>query len=334
MVSSWCYFILPVVLFIGLLRKCRERTWGRCKNTDSLLGRVFIVTGANSGIGKEIVKELAKRKATVILACRNLQTAQNAMSDIRTQISTGELVPMELNLASFASIREFAREVIKNFAEVHVLINNAGVYVPFKEHASTNDGFEIHFGVNHLGHFLLTNLLLEHLERNGPSRIIIVTSKLFESGIIDFSNLNGEKGLVVKGRMNPAYCNSKLANTYFGIELAKRTENSGVNVYMVCPGFTYTGLFRNVKRSWFHYIIFSPVALLFLRTANQVAIFIHYIGAQTVLHCAIEPSLSNESGNIYRDCKLYVSKKKLDSDVALRLWDVSVKLTGMTESVK
>lgn len=92
MVSSWCYFILPVVLFIGLLRKCRERTWGRCKNTDSLVGRVFIVTGANSGIGKETVKELAKRKATVILACRNIQTARNAISDIRTQIFTGELV--------------------------------------------------------------------------------------------------------------------------------------------------------------------------------------------------------------------------------------------------
>lgn len=104
-----------------------------------------------------------------------------------------------------------------------------------------------------------------------------MTSKLFESGTIDFSNLNGEKGLVVKGRMNPAYCNSKLANTYFGIELAKQTKNSGINVYMVCPGFTYTGLFRNVKRSWFHYIIFSPVALLFLRTANQVTVFICYI---------------------------------------------------------
>ncbi|XP_060817976.1 retinol dehydrogenase 11-like isoform X2 [Bombus pascuorum] len=314
-----------LVLLIGLLRKCRERTWGKCKNTDSLLGRVFIVTGANSGIGKETVKELAKRKATVILACRYLQTAQNAISDIRTQISTGKLVPMKLNLASFSSIREFVAEVIENFAEVHVLINNAGVYVPFKEHALTDDGFEIHFGVNHLGHFLLTNLLLEHLKRNGPSRIVIVTSKLFESGTIDFSNLNGEKGLVVKGRMNPAYCNSKLANTYFGIELAKQTKNSGINVYMVCPGFTYTGLFRNVKRSWFHYIIFSPVALLFLRTANQ--------GAQTVLHCAIEPSLSNESGNIYRDCKLYVSKKKLDPDIALRLWDVSAKLTKINESL-
>ncbi|XP_034188736.1 retinol dehydrogenase 11 [Osmia lignaria lignaria] len=326
MVSSWCYLILPVVLFIGLLRKCRERTWGTCKNTDNLQGRVFIVTGANSGIGKETVKELAKRKATVILACRNLQTAKDTVSEIRSQMTNGELVPMKLNLASLASIREFATEIIKNFPEVHVLINNAGVYVPFKEHASTEDGFEIHFGVNHLGHFLLTNLLFEHLKRNAPSRIIIVTSKLFESGAIDFSNLNGEKGLIVKGRMNPAYCNSKLANTYFGIELAKRSENSGVNVYMVCPGFTYTGLFRNVKRSWFHYIIFSPVALLFLRTANQ--------GAQTVLHCAIEPSLSNESGNIYRDCKLYNSKKKLDPDVALRLWETSAKLTGINETLK
>ncbi|CAL7948413.1 unnamed protein product [Xylocopa violacea] len=326
MVSSWCYFILPVVLFIGLLRKCRERIWGTCKNTDCLQGRVFIVTGANSGIGKETVKELAKRKATVILACRNLQSARSAISEIHTQISTGELIPMQLNLASFQSIRGFVTDVIKNFAEVHVLINNAGVYVPFKEHALTEDGFEIHFGINHLGHFLLTNLLLDHLKQNAPSRIIIVTSKLFESGTIDFSNLNGEKGLTIKGRMNPAYCNSKLANTYFGIELAKRLENSGVNVYMVCPGFTYTGLFRNVKRSWFHYIIFSPVALLFLRTANQ--------GAQTVLHCAIEPSLSNESGNIYRDCKLYVSKKNLDPDIALRLWDMSEKLTKINDTLK
>ncbi|KZC04060.1 PREDICTED: retinol dehydrogenase 11-like [Dufourea novaeangliae] len=326
MAVSWYYFILPVVLFIGLLRKCRERSWGKCKNMDSLHGRVFIVTGANSGIGKETVKELAQRKATVIIACRNLQSAQDTVTDIRSKISTGELVPMQLNLASLTSIKEFAMEVMKNFTQIHVLINNAGVYVPVKKHALTEDGFEVHFGVNHLGHFLLTNLLLEHLKQSAPSRIVIVTSKMFESGIIDFSNLNGEKNLAVDGHMNPAYSNSKLANTYFGIELAKRTENSGVNVYMVCPGFIYTGLFRNVKRSWFHYIIFLPVALLFLRTANQ--------GAQTVLHCAIEPFLSEQSGNIYRDCKPYISKKKLDSDTALRLWDVSAKLTGIDETSK
>lgn len=92
MVSSWCYFILPVVLFIGLLRKCRERTWGRCRSTSTLQGRVFLVTGANSGIGKETAKELAKRRATIIMACRDVQSAKNAITEIRSKISTGELV--------------------------------------------------------------------------------------------------------------------------------------------------------------------------------------------------------------------------------------------------
>lgn len=326
MVSSWCYFILPMVLIIGLLRKCRERTWGRCKSTNNLQDQVFLITGANSGIGKETVKELIKRKATVIMACRDVQSAKNVIAEIRNKIPTGELIPMELDLASFSSIKEFANKVLRNFPKIHVLINNAGVYTPLKDRALTKDGFEIHFGVNHLGHFLLTNLLLDRLKQSAPSRIVVVTSKLLESGVIDFENLNGEKGLPVKSRMNPGYCNSKLANAYFATELARRIENTGVNVYMVCPGFTYTGLFRNVKRSWFHYIIFSPVALMFLRTANQ--------GAQTVLHCATEPSLSEESGHLYRDCKLYVSKKDLDPEVALRLWDTSAKLTGTKEPLK
>lgn len=326
MISSWCYLVLPVVLIIGLLRKCRERTWGKCEDISNLQGRVFIVTGANSGIGKETVKELAKRKATIIMACRNMQNAKNVISEIRHQTPNGELIPMELDLASLSSIREFATEVLKNFPEIHVLINNAGVYTPLKEHAFTKDGFEIHFGINHLGHFLLTNLLIERLKENAPSRVVIVTSKLLESGVIDFSNLNGEKGITTKGRMNPGYCNSKLANAYFGIELAKRVKDYNVNVYMVCPGFAYTGLFRHVKRSWFHYIVFPPFALLFLRTANQ--------GAQTVLHCAIEPSLCNETGHIYRDCKLYVSKKQLDPKIALQLWEVSAKLTATKETAK
>ncbi|XP_011629631.1 retinol dehydrogenase 12-like [Pogonomyrmex barbatus] len=327
MVSSWCYFILPVVLLIGLLRKCRERTWGRCKSTSSLEGRVFLVTGANSGIGKETTRELAKRRATVIMACRDIQSAKNVIAEIRSKIPAGELIPMELDLASFSSIRDFANEVLKKFPQIHVLINNAGVYAPLKDQAVTKEGFEIHFGVNHLGHFLLTNLLLDRLKESAPSRIVVVTSKLLESGVIDLKNLNGfEKGLPIKSRMNPGYCNSKLANAYFAVELAKRLENTGVNVYMVCPGFTYTGLFRNVKRSWFHYIIFSPVALMFLRTANQ--------GAQTVLHGATEPSLSEESGRLYRDCKPYVSKKELDPQVAGDLWEVSLRLTGLKDTIK
>lgn len=326
MVYSWCYFILPVLLFVGLLRKCLERTWGRCKSTCNLQGRVFLVTGANSGIGKETVRELAKRNATIIMACRDLQNARDTIAEIRNQTVFGELIPMKLDLASFASIRIFAEEVLRNFPEIHVLINNAGVYVPLKERALTQDGIEIHFGVNHLGHFLLTNLLLDRLKNSAPSRVVIVTSKLLESGNIDFSSLARERGLPVKGRMNPAYCNSKLANVYFGGLLAGIVKDTGLNIYMACPGFTYTRLFRNVKRSWFHYIIFSPVAVLFLRTANQ--------GAQTVLHCATDPDLEHETGNIYSNCKQYDQKKELYLSTALQLWYVSDKLSHMEKTVK
>ncbi|XP_066598231.1 retinol dehydrogenase 11-like [Prorops nasuta] len=324
MVSSWCYILFPVIAIIGLLRKCREHTWGKCKSKSNLEGRVFIVTGGNSGIGKETVKELVSRNATVIMACRDLEKARNAITQIRQRISSGEMVPMELDLASLKSIREFADKVQKNFKEIHVLINNAGVYVPSKEHALTLDGFEIHFGVNHLGHFVLTNLLLNTLKQSAPSRIVIVTSTLLKSGTIDFSNLNGEKDYIPQTRMNPAYCNSKLANAYFANELARRVKDSSVSVYMVCPGFTYTGLFRHVRRSWFHYIIFSPVALLFLRTANQ--------GSQTVLHCATDSSLSSENGKIYRDCKVYPLEKELDPEVASKLWEISEKLTGLNQT--
>ncbi|XP_014213897.1 retinol dehydrogenase 11-like [Copidosoma floridanum] len=322
MVSILCYILLPVVLIAGLLRKCREYSWGRCKSKSNLEGRVFIVTGSNSGIGKEVAKELAKRKATVILACRNLQAAKATAIEIRHIAPDAQLISMELDLASMTSIRHFAAEVLKNFREIHVLINNAGVYAT--DTALTKDGFELHFGVNHLGHFLLTNLLLDRLKQSAPSRVVVVTSKLLESGVIDFNNLNGEKCLPVKGRMNPGYCNSKLANAYFATELASRTEGSGVSIYIVCPGFVYTGLFRHVKRSWLHYILFSPVALLFLRTPNQ--------GAQTLLYCATDPDLADESGKLYRDCKVYNSKKKLEPEVAHRLWEVSKQLTGLEET--
>ncbi|XP_043478605.1 retinol dehydrogenase 14-like [Leptopilina heterotoma] len=323
MVSTFCYVLLPVVFIIGLLRKCREYSWGRYKDKEvDLSDRVFIVTGANSGIGKETTRELVKRKAKVIMACRNMENARKAIDDIRTQVTSGELIPMELDLSSLKSVRNFATQVLNDFPKINVLINNAGVYVPLKEHAFTENGFEIHFGINHLGHFLLTYLLLDKLKESAPSRIVIVTSKLLESGTIDFDNLNGEKGLTTEGRMNPSYCNSKLANVYFAIDLARRMKDTGVSVHSVCPGFTYTGLFRHVKRSWLHYIIFSPIALLYLRTSNQ--------GAQTIVYCALSPTLENESGNIYRDCNLYEPKKILDPEIATKLWDVSAKLTKIT----
>ncbi|XP_067007931.2 retinol dehydrogenase 12 [Anabrus simplex] len=325
MVSSVVYIIFPILLAVGLIRKYREYQWGYCKSNSSLHGKVFLVTGANSGIGKETVRELVRRKARVIMACRDMKKARLAIEDIRRHESSGELIPMHLDLASLKSVRKFCEEVMKDFPKIHVLINNAGMYIPMEEKKKTDDGFEIHFGVNHLGHFLLTNLLLPRLKESAPSRIVIVSSALHEQGKIDFDDLNGEKTPTKSGRHNSGYCNSKLANMLFSIELAKRTQDSGVCVYALCPGFAYTGLFRSRTIKWYHYILFSPIALLYLRSAAQ--------GAQTVIHCATCEEVEGESGLLYRNCTIYKPKKKLDPEVASKLWEVSEKLVGLKTSL-
>ncbi|XP_063233744.1 retinol dehydrogenase 12-like isoform X2 [Bacillus rossius redtenbacheri] len=171
MVTVVLYVIFPVVIVAaGLIRKWQEKQWGKCKSQSSLQDKVFIVTGANSGIGKETARGLVKRKARVIMACRDLSSARNAIEDIRHETSSGELIPIHLDLSSLMSVREFVSEVLKEFPKIHVLINNAGVYIPVEKNCKTKEGFEIHFGVNHLGHFLLTNLLIPRLRESAPAR--------------------------------------------------------------------------------------------------------------------------------------------------------------------
>ncbi|XP_049864531.1 retinol dehydrogenase 11-like [Schistocerca gregaria] len=315
------YVILPVILALTLIRGYREIKWGRCKSKSSLHGRVFIITGANSGIGKVTARELARRKATVIMACRNIKSAREAIEEIRQSVTTGDLIPLQLDLSSLASVRNFASVIIKDFPKIHVLINNAGVFIPIEENRTTEDGFEIHFGVNHLGHFLLTNLLLKKLMESAPSRIVIVSSTLHEKGNIELDNLDGKKWSRGKSRMNPGYNNSKLANVLFCTELAEKLKGTGVNVYTLCPGLVYTGLFRSTPIKWFHYILFAPVAFFFMRTPTK--------GAQTILHCATSEELENESGLMYRDCKLYRSKKSVEPSVSKKLWEVSEQLVGL-----
>ncbi|RZC36022.1 retinol dehydrogenase 11 [Asbolus verrucosus] len=306
--------LIPAILALIGIRKLRERTWGYCKNNVKLSNKVAIVTGANSGIGYEIVKELAARDAQVVLACRNLKSAKAAITEIEKQLNrTVKLIAMELDLASLKSIEQFAINVQKICPEINLLINNAGVAYPKNQMHKTQDGIEMHFGVNHLGHFYLTNLLLETLKKSRPSRVVIVSSFLHEKGKIDLENLEGN----IQG-VN-LYANSKLANVYFCRELSKRVENNGLNVYAVCPGWVYTSLFRHSVR-WYHYILVAPIAFFFMRSPKQ--------GAQTPIYCATDPSLTNESGLLYRNCSPYVSKIKFDDDIALKLWNESERLVS------
>ncbi|KAK9881432.1 hypothetical protein WA026_016318 [Henosepilachna vigintioctopunctata] len=304
-------FILPVLIIYGI-RKYIESKWSNCKNKIKLDGKLIIITGANSGIGFEVAKDLAARNANIILACRNINAAEEAIQNIKEKVShAGTLIPMELDLASLESVKNFAEKFKRNHKELHVLINNAGVSYPKSERKVTKDCLEIHFGVNHLGHFYLTNLLLDLLEKSKPSKVVFVSSKLHEKGKLNTEDLNSEWSME---KVN-LYSNSKLANAYTVKELALRTKNKGIDVFAVCPGWIYTNLFRHSIK-WYHYILVSPIAFFFMRSAKQ--------GAQTIIYCATEPGL--ESGMIYRDCKMYESSHPFDPKVSTELWSKSEEI--------
>lgn len=311
------YFVLPTFLILYATRKYRESKWGKCTNQVSLNGKVVIITGANSGIGFESAKALAARGAQVILACRNMKSAEDTARRIKNELNKfgNNLVPMEIDLGNLASIKRFAEEVKKSHREIDILINNAGVSYPKNVRKTTHDGFEVHFGINHLGHFLLTLLLVDTIKKSKFSRIIIVSSKLHENATLNIDDLMADN---IKQATNNLYANSKLANMYFCKELARRLRGSNVNVYALCPGWVFTGLFRNHNPKWYHYVLFSPIAFLFMKSAEQ--------GAQTVIYCATEPQLVNESGYLYRDCKKYTSKHNFDDQLGLKLWEVSEKM--------
>lgn len=315
---------VTVAVTIGIIRKIRNLQWGQCNSSHSLRGRTFLITGANSGIGLETAKELVKRNARVIFACRDVQSAKKAIAEIRKkQPRGGEMIPMQLDLASFDSIKSFANLVHQGFGKIDVLINNAGVAIPLAQDQKTKEGFEIHFGVNHLGHVLLTDLLLDMLKKSAPSRIVIVSSTLHEKAKIDFDDLNlrkaieGAKSGKLSSRSNPGYNVSKLMNVYTARYLADKLNNFGIDVHAVCPGFTNTNLFRHSFK-WYHYMLMAPIFLFYLRSANK--------GAQTVLYCATDYAVEGKTGQFYRDCQVYESKHEFDKETENKLWTVSQEL--------
>ena len=216
-----------------------------CRSKKRLDGKTAIVTGANTGIGKETAIDLAKRGARVIVACRDEKRGSDAVRDIKAASKSEEVMMKKLDLASLASVRQFSEEILQEESHIDLLINNAGVMLcPYR---LTEDGFEMQFGTNHLGHFLLTNLLLDRIKESAPSRIVTVSSTANYRGSLDFDNMmwaNG--GYSALG----SYTRSKLANVMFSRELAKRLEGTGVSTYSLHPGVINTDLFRHMVAGW------------------------------------------------------------------------------------
>ncbi|CAG0885189.1 unnamed protein product [Darwinula stevensoni] len=312
------------VFGLFILRKLRERKWKQCKCPNRISGKCVIITGANSGIGKATARELADRGARVILACRDHDRAQEAVVHIRKSTSNGELVVMNLDLASYESVRSFAAKVMAQEKHLDALILNAGIVIPMKWGVTGEGGVDIHFGVNHLGHFLLTNLLLGRLQESASSRVVVVSSSLYMKGRIDFENLTNKSAWNKQDWPNMGYCNSKMANVLFARELAKRTRGSQISVSSLCPGLVYTNLFRSTAstKSFFQKLLFLPVALFFMKSPWR--------GCQTVVHCTLAKEVEASSGSLYKDLKsMEIIDYAKDDAISKRLWDISEELVGL-----
>ncbi|XP_041668020.1 retinol dehydrogenase 14-like [Cheilinus undulatus] len=282
-------------------------------------GKTVIITGANSGIGRATAVGIVKLQGRVILACRDRSRAEGAALEIRqeTGADSAQLVVKQLDLASLASVRVFCQEIVKEESRLDVLINNAGVYqCPYTK---TEDGFEMQFGVNHLGHFLLTHLLLDLLKRSAPSRIVVVSSKLYKRGHINFEDLNSEQSYDKAF----AYSRSKLANLLFTCELARRLECTGVTVNALTPGIVRTNLGRHVQVPVLAKPLFNLISRSLFKSPEE--------GAQTSVYLASSPDVDGVQGECFADCKPQtLLDKAIDQEVASKLWDISEVMVGIT----
>ncbi|XP_034018785.1 retinol dehydrogenase 11 [Thalassophryne amazonica] len=277
----------------------------------SLVGKTAIITGANTGIGKETAKDLARRGARVILACRNLERGEQAARDILTEVQGANIVVRELDLADTKSICQFAEKIYDTEKALHYLINNAAVMM--SSFATTADGYEMHFGVNYLGHFFLTFLLLDLLKHSAPSRVINVASSAHALGKIQFDDLSGKKNY----NTIRAYTQSKLATVLFTRELAKRTEAVGVTAYAVDPGYVNTDILRHMQKNPFLSLV-KGFSFLLLTPAE---------GAYTTIYCTVTPENQLLTGGYYRNCNVAKScRAGQDDGTALKLWAVSCYL--------
>jgi NAD(P)-dependent dehydrogenase (short-subunit alcohol dehydrogenase family) len=301
-----------------------------------LTGRRVIVTGANSGIGFVTAKQLAKQGASVTLACRNEAEGEARASEIRAEVPRADLEVRKLDLGDLSSVRTFAEGYLDENDSLHLLINNAGIMnTPL---AKTVDGFESQIGVNHLGHFLLTELLLDLLEKSAPSRVVIVSScyhdkAMGREGTIDLDDLHFENR---KYDGWTSYAQSKLANVLHAKALAKRLEGTGVTVVSLHPGWVRTRLIRNSMPTFMQDFVLRP----FL---NMMGMVEPWEGAQTTLYAALADDVERHPGAYYSQTGTYRDKSKNrggwplespnphahDDAMAARLYERSRELVGL-----
>lgn len=283
-------------------------------------GKVVLITGGNSGIGKEAAIALAGMGAHVAITARNEKKGADARAEIvhTANVDPAKVDVVALDLASMASIRACANDVLARYDRLDVLLNNAGGTIGARR--VTDDGFEMTFGVNHLGHFLLTNLLLDRIKASAPARVITVASMAhrYARGGLDFDDLQSERG---RYRGMQVYGRSKLANILFAGELARRLDGTGVTSNSVHPGWVATNFSQegDTRFMGFFSKLARPLAISPAR------------GADTLVYLASSPEVDGVTGQyFYKRAVSKTTAAAKDAAAAARLWDVSEQLVGLT----
>jgi NAD(P)-dependent dehydrogenase (short-subunit alcohol dehydrogenase family) len=294
-------------------------------------GRVAVVTGANSGLGLVTARELARAGARVVMACRDSGRGSSAVEQVRTAVPGADVACEPLDLASLASVRDFAKRLSAAYDGIDLLVNNAGVMaIP---RSTTANGFERQFGTNHLGHFALTGLLLPRMLDRAGSRVVTVSSGAHKTGRIDFDDLMGERSY----KKWQAYSQSKLANLLFAYELDRRLRAAGAATISVAahPGYAATNLQGVGPREEG-----NRLTGLLMSLGNRVFAQSDEDGALPQLFAATAPRV--EGGQYFGPSRLMESRgapkqvsstsRSRDEDVAARLWQVSETLTAVRYS--
>jgi retinol dehydrogenase-14 len=280
-------------------------------------GKNILVTGATSGIGLEASVELARRSARMILVGRDPRRTETAVAQVRARSGSPEVSHLLCDFSSQASIRRLAAEVLARHDRLDVLVNNAGGVN--KKRQVTVDGIEATFAVNHLGYFLLTNLLRDLLVRSAPARVVTVASVGHRQGTLDFDDLGYERGY----RIMRAYGRSKLANVLFANELARRLAGTGVTSNSLHPGSVATNIWSGAP------LWAKPIVQLFLRPFFLSA----EEGGATIVQLAASPELEGVTGKYFEKGKpVEPAPLARNEALAKRLWEVSARMVGLDES--
>ncbi|HWC37900.1 MAG TPA: SDR family oxidoreductase [Acidimicrobiales bacterium] len=281
-------------------------------------GRTAVVTGGNAGIGKAAAEGLARLGARVVITSRNPERGREAVDDIRRASGSDSVESVHLDLASLASVRGCAKELTERLDTIHILDLNAGGVLSRRQ--VTEDGLEMQFQVNHLGHFLLTHLLLDRLRQSAPARVVVVSSASHTQARrgLDFDDLQWERrpyrGMTVYGA-------TKLMNLYFTFELARRLKGSGITANALHPGFVGTEFGHGGDTRWLTLGI--RIARPFARSPGK--------GAQTAVWLGASPDVEGETGKYFFDCReKEPSTATRDVGAARRLWEISQSLVGTT----